>query len=136
MSFNIAGSHTLGVHGQDFLLNVLADTGLVLFQHLGFKFPLSVSGNRHIHFAKAGTQPFATVAVAAVVCVFVLIIVSAVAQLVIQLCLQAILHELGNRLFEQILDVIHAADVCHLQQLTDLFSTGIFFRCAILSGHM
>ncbi|MGN9098259.1 transposase, partial [Flintibacter porci] len=36
---------------------------------------------------------------------------------------------------EQILDVIHAADVCHLQQLTDLFPTRIFFRGAILSGH-
>jgi len=28
----------LGVHGQDFLLNVLADAGLVLFQHLRLKF--------------------------------------------------------------------------------------------------
>ena len=30
--------------------------------------------------------------------------------------------------FEQILDVVHAADVSHLQQLTDLFSTGISFQ--------
>lgn len=45
VSFNIAGGHTLSVHGQDFLLNVLADTGLVLFQHLGLKFPLPDSGN-------------------------------------------------------------------------------------------
>ena len=34
------------------------------------------------------------------------------------------------------LDVIHAADVCHLQKFTDFLSTGIFFRAAILSGHM
>ena len=38
--------------------------------------------------------------------------------------------------FEQILDVVHAADVSYLQQLTDLFSTGISFWGAILSGHM
>ena len=75
-------------------------------------------------------------AVAAVVCVLVLVVVLAVAQLVIQLCFQSILHKLGNGFLEQILDVIHAADVCHLQQLTDLLSSGIFFWGAILSGHM
>ena len=136
MSLNIAGGHALGVHGQDLFLYVLADTGLILFQHLGLKFSLPVPGNRHIHFAKAGTQPFAAVAVTAVICVLVLVVVFAVAQLVIQLCLQTILHELGNGLLKQILDVIHAADVCQLQQLTDLLSTGIFFRGTILSGHM
>ena len=36
--------------------------------------------------------------------------------LVIQLCFQTILHELGNGLLEQILDIIHTAYVCHLQQ--------------------
>ena len=45
-------------------------------------------------------------------------------------------NDIRADLFEQILDVIHAADVCHLQQLTDLFPTRIFFRGAILSGHM
>ena len=125
-----------GVHGQDLLLYVLADAGLVLFQHLRLKFPLPVPVNRYRYISKAGAQRFAAVAIAAVVCVLVLVVVFAVAQLVIQLRLQAILHELGNGLLEQILDVIHAADVCHLQQLTDLLSTGIFFRGAILSGHM
>ena len=38
--------------------------------------------------------------------------------------------------FEQILDVVHAADVCHLQQLSDLLSSGVFFRGTILSSHM
>ena len=40
-SIGIPVSYThlpLGVHGQDFLLNVLADAGLVLFQHLRLKF--------------------------------------------------------------------------------------------------
>ena len=87
VSFNIAGGHTLGVHGQDFLLNVLADAGLVLFQHLGLKFSLPVPRNRHIHFAKAGTQPLAAVPVAAIVCVLVFIVVFAVAQFFIQFCL-------------------------------------------------
>ena len=48
---------------------------------------------------------------------------------------KAVFHELGNRLFEQALDVVHAADVRHLQQLSDLFPAGIFFRCAFLSCH-
>ena len=38
--------------------------------------------------------------------------------------------------FEQSLDVVHAADVCHLQQLTDLLSPGLFFRGTVLSGHV
>ena len=133
MGLNIAGGHALGIHLQDFLLNVLTDAGLVLFQYLRFKFPLSVSRYRHIHFTKTGMQTLAAVAVAAVVCVLVLVIVFAVAQFVIQLSFQTILHELGNGLFEQVLDVVHTADVCHLQQLTDLLSPGIFFRASILS---
>ena len=44
MGLNIAGGHTLGVHGQDFLLNVLTDAGLVLFQYLRLKFPFRSRG--------------------------------------------------------------------------------------------
>src|SRR5699024_6213340 len=83
-----------------------------------------------------GAQRFAAVTIAAVVCILVLVVVLAVAQLFIQFCLQAILHEFSDGFLEQILDVVHAADVCHLQQLSDLLSTGIFFRGAILSGHI
>lgn len=54
---------------------------------------------------------------------------------VVQLSIKAVFHELGNRLFEQALDVVHTADVRHLQQLSDLFPAGIFFRCAFLSCH-
>ena len=78
VSFNIAGSHDLGVHGQDFFLDVLTDAGLVLFQHLRLKFPLPVSENRHIHFTETGAQPLAAVAVAAVVCILVLVVAFAV----------------------------------------------------------
>ena len=115
MRLNIAGGHALGVHGHDFLLNLLTDAGLVLFQNLGFKFSLAVSRNRHLHIAKTGAQRFAAVAVAAVVCIFVFVVVLAVAQILVQFCLQTVLHEFGNGLLEQVLDVIHAADVCHLQ---------------------
>ena len=43
------------------------------------------------------------------------------------------LHEFGNGFLEQILDVVHAVDICHLQQFTDFslraFSSGLrFFR--------
>ena len=34
------------------------------------------------------------------------------------------------------MNVIHAADVCHLQQFADFLPPGIFFWGTILSGHM
>ena len=98
MGLDIASGHALGVHGKDFFLNVLDDTGLVLFQHLRLKVPLPVSRDRYLHISKAGVQPLAAVAVTAVICVLVLVVVFTVAQLVIQLRFQAILHELGNGL--------------------------------------
>lgn len=93
MGLDIAGGHALGVHGQNLLLNVLANAGLILFQHLGLKLTLSVSGNRHLHIPKADAQRFAIVAVAAVGCVFVFVVAFAVAQFLFQLCLQTIFFE-------------------------------------------
>ena len=52
---------------------------------------------------------------AAVVRVLVPVVVPAVAQFFIQFRLQAILHKFGNGFLKQILDVIHTADICHLQ---------------------
>ena len=75
MGLNIAGCHPLDVHGQDFLLNVLTDAGLVLFQYLRLKFPLPIPGNRYLHITKAGAQGFAAVTVAAVVYVLALVVV-------------------------------------------------------------
>ena len=60
--------------------------------------PPSGLEDRYLHISKAGAQPLAAVAVAAVICVLVLVVVFTVAQLVIQLRFQAILHELGNGL--------------------------------------
>ena len=40
MSLNISGRHALGVHGQDLLLDLLSDAGLVLFSN-GARIPLS-----------------------------------------------------------------------------------------------
>jgi len=53
--FDVTGGHAFGVHGQDLFLNVLADAGLVLFQHLRFKFTLPVPGNSNLNIPKAGT---------------------------------------------------------------------------------
>ena len=114
MGLNISGGHPLGIHRQDLFLNILADAGLVLFQHLGIEFPLAISRDRYFHIPKAGAQRFAAVAVAAVICVLVLVVILAVAQFVIQFRLQAVLHEFGYGLFEQVLNVIHAADIRHL----------------------
>ena len=136
MGLNISRRHSLGVHGQDLLLYVLADAGLVLLQHLGLKFAFPVAGNGHFHISEAGAQRLAAVAVAAVVRGLVPVVVSAVAQFILQLRLQAVLHELRDGLLEQILDVVHAADVCHLQQLPDLLPSRLFFRGTVLSAHV
>ena len=121
---------------EDLFLNVLADAGLTLFQHLRLKLSFPVPGYRDFHVSKAGPKRLAAMTIPAVVCSLVLVVISAVAQILIQFCFQTVLHEFGNGFLEQILDVIHAADVCHLQKFTDLLSTGIFFRAAFLSGHV
>ena len=136
MRLNIAGGHALGVHGQDLLLDVLTDAGLVFLQHMRLEFPLTIPGHGYLHITEAGAQRFAAVPVPAVVRVLVFIVIPAVAQFVVQLSIKAVFHELGNRLFEQALDVVHAADVRHLQQFADFFPPGFFLRRAIFSGHM
>lgn len=42
------------------------------------------------------------------------VVVPAVAKFFIQLRFQTGLHELGNGLFEQVLNIFHAADIFHL----------------------
>ena len=133
MGLNIRRGHAFGVHGQDLLLDVLTDAGLILLQELRLKLPLSVPRDRHLHIAEAGAQGLAAVSVPAVVCVLVFVVVPALAQFVVQLRIEAVFHEFGNRLLEQSLDVVHAADVRQLQQLTNLFPAGIFFRAAFPS---
>ena len=66
----------------------------------------------------------------------VLVVVFAVAQLVIQFQFQAIFQKLSDGFLEQILDIVYVADIFHLQQLSNLLSTGVFFRGSVLSGHM
>ena len=114
MRLNVAGRHAFRIHGQDLLFDILTDAGLVLFQKLRFKLPFPVTENRNLDIAETGPQIFAAVAVPAVVRSFVLVVVFAVAKILIQFGLQTILHEFGNGFLEQVLDVVHAADVCHL----------------------
>jgi hypothetical protein len=45
------------------------------------------------------------------------------------------IYALCNGLLEQVLDVVHAADVARLQQITNFCSAFIFFGTAIPSGH-
>ena len=70
---NIRCCHALGVHGQDLLLDVLTDAGLVFPQHLRLKFPLTIPGHGYLHIAEAGAQRFAAVPVPAVVRVLIFI---------------------------------------------------------------
>ena len=67
VSLNIRRGHALGVHGQEHLLDVLTDAGLVSPQHLRLKFALTIPGHGYPHIAEAGAQRFAAVPVPAVV---------------------------------------------------------------------
>ena len=104
-----------------------ADAGLIFPQHLGVKFALAILRHRYRYIAKTGAQVFAAVPVPAVIRVLVLVVIPAVAQLIVQLGLQTVLHELRDSVFEQFLNVIHAAYIRHLQQLTNFFATCVFF---------
>ena len=134
MRFNVAGSHTLGIHRKNLLLNLLADARLVFLQQLRFKLAHPVSRHRDLYISEAGTQRFAAVTVSAVVCIFVFVVILAVPKLFIQLGVQPVLHKLGNRFFEEILDVLHAADVAFLQQFPDFCSPGLLLGASILSA--
>ena len=72
MRFNVTGGHAFGVHGQNLLLDVLADAGLIFPQHLGVKFALAIPRHRYLYIAKTGAQGFAAVPVPAVIRVLVL----------------------------------------------------------------
>ena len=56
VSFNVAGSHTLRIHGNDLCLNLLTDTGLILLQNDWIKFAFSITGNGDLNITKAGPQ--------------------------------------------------------------------------------
>ena len=75
MRFNVTGGHAFGVHGQNLLLDVLADAGLIFPQHLGVKFALAIPRHRYLYIAKTGAQGFAAVPVPAVIRVLVLAII-------------------------------------------------------------
>ena len=74
--------------------------------------------------------------VPAVIRVLVLVVIPAVAQLIVQLSLQTFFHELRDSVLEQFLNVIHAAYIRQLQQLTifsrRVFSSGVLFLLAIV----
>ena len=80
---DVTGGHIFGVHGQDFLLNILTDAGLILFQDLEFEFALSIARDRYLHIPKAGAQGLAAVTVAA----FIPAVILAVVKFVVQFCL-------------------------------------------------
>ena len=58
--------------GNENILDVLADAGLIFPQHLGFEFALAIPRHRYLYIAKTGAQGFAAVPVPAVIRVLVL----------------------------------------------------------------
>ena len=63
--------------GNENILDVLADAGLIFPQHLGFEFALAISRHRYLYIAKTGAQGFAAVPVPAVIRVLVLVVIPA-----------------------------------------------------------
>jgi len=70
MCFDIAGCHALGIHRQNLLLDILTDTGLILFQQLRLKFTLAIPRNCYFYIAETGAKCLTAVAIAAVFGVF------------------------------------------------------------------
>ena len=63
--------------GNENILDVLADAGLIFPQHLGFEFALAIPRHRYLYIAKTGAQGFAAVPVPAVIRVLVLVVIPA-----------------------------------------------------------
>ena len=76
--------------GNENILDVLTDAGLIFPQHLGVKFALAIPRHRYLYIAKTGAQGFAAVPVPAVIRVLVLVVIPAVAQMIVQLGLQTV----------------------------------------------
>ena len=92
--------------GNENILDVPADVGLIFPQHLEVKFALAISRHRYLYIAQTGAQGFAAVPVPAVIRVLVLVVIPVVAQLIVQLGLQTVFHELRDSVLEQFLNVI------------------------------
>lgn len=133
VALNVAGRHSLGVHGENLLLDILADAGLVLLNKLGLKFPLAVTGDRNLNVAEAGAKILLAIPITVIVCALVPVVVLSVAERVFHFCFNVVLHILGNGFLEQIPDILHTAGVAFLQQFPDLCSTYLFFQTAFFS---
>ena len=117
--------------GNENILDAPADAGLIFPQHLGVEFALAITRHRHLYITKTGAKGFAAVPVPAVIRVLVLVVIPAVAQLIVQTGF----HELRDSVLEQLLNVIHAAYIRQLQQLTNFFATCVFSWGSFPSCH-
>ena len=117
--------------GNENILDAPADAGLIFPQHLGVEFALAITRHRHLYITKTGAKGFAAVPVPAVIRVLVLVVIPAVAQLIVQTGF----HELRDSVLEQLLNVIHAAYIRQLQQLTNFFATCVFLWGSFPSCH-
>ena len=104
---DVRGGHPLGVHGDDFLLHILADAGLILFQNHRLKLSFPISRHLDKRVTKTGPQRFAAVAVSAIVRFFLLRVVPIVSQMLVHFRVQPVFHEFRDGLTEQQLDVLH-----------------------------
>lgn len=93
----------------------------------GFQFTESDRAKRNRELAKRGNNVFDFLEYE------VFLWVPAVSKVFFQLRIQTIFHEFSDGILEQFLNVVHAADICKLQQFTDFLSPGFFFRA---SGHI
>jgi len=118
--FDVAGGHALGIHRQDFLLDVARKGGLLLFDQFRLELPFAVSGHLNIHVAEAGFQRLFAMAVPAVVGIFIAKIVLAVAKLFIQFALKALIHKGCDHVLEQLPNILHGFDPRAFHELSEL----------------
>lgn len=75
MTFDISGSHSFGIHGDDFFLHILCNGILILFHQFRLKFSVPVSGNADIHITVTGMHGLLGMVITAIVCSFITIVI-------------------------------------------------------------
>ena len=125
---DIVAGHSFCIHGYDLGFDIFTDTGLVFLENLWIEFAFPIPGNSDFRVSETGLQGFAAVAIPAVVCRLLWLIVALITKFFIQFALKSILHEPGDCLLEQILDVRHAGHIRCFQHFVNLFSSGHLLR--------
>ena len=89
MTFDIAGCHPFGIHGNDLFFHVLSDRILIFFYDLRHKLAFSVPRNINLHVPITSMHGFLRMPISGIISVFVTIIVLGIAQFLIHFLIQS-----------------------------------------------